>query len=166
MKSMKRILFLAMLVMVISMSMCSAGRPTEIPIEEIAIGGIDTLAPEAYVRSVYGEPDEITYENSRGAYPNSRKIFRYGDSFFIMFDAKDGRAWSIKSTGNNGLATPAGFAVGSDISDVIRRYGKTYMYSLPQGGVGINYANNWYIGLTFKANREGKIYEISAFVMD
>lgn len=166
MKGVKRIFFLAMLIAAISFSVCSAGRPTEIPIREIAIGGIDTLASEEYVRSVYGEPDEITYEPWQHAQPNNRKTFRYGDSFFITFDADDGRAWRITTTGNNGLATPAGFTVGSDISSVIRRYGKTYTYSLPQGGVGLNYANNWYIGLTFKADRAGKIYEISAFMTD
>ena len=163
---MRRILLLAVLMIVASFAVCSAGRPTEIPIREIAIGGIDTLASEEYVRSVYGEPDEITYEPWQRAQPHNKKTFRYGDSFFIVFDADDGRAWRITTTGNNGLATPAGFAVGSDIPSVIRRYGKTYTYSLPQGGIGVNYANSWYIGLTFKADRTGKIYEISAFVAD
>lgn len=58
---MRRILLLAVFMIAASFAVCSVGRPT-IPIREIAIGGIDTLASEEYVRSVYGEPDEITYE--------------------------------------------------------------------------------------------------------
>lgn len=56
---MRRILLLSVLMIAASFAVCSARRPTEIPIREIAIGGIDTLASEEYVRSVYGEPDEI-----------------------------------------------------------------------------------------------------------
>ena len=109
---MRRILLLSGVLIAASFAVCSAGRPTEIPIREIAIGGIDTLASEEYVRSVYGEPDEITYEPWQRAQPHNQKTFRYGDSFFIVFDADDGRAWRITTTGNNGLATPAGFANG------------------------------------------------------
>ena len=74
------------------------------------------------MRSVYGEPDEITYEPWQRAQPHNQKTFRYGDSFFIVFDADDGRAWRITTTGNNGLATPAGFAVGRTF---LRSYGAT-----------------------------------------
>ena len=68
--------------------------------------------------------------------------------------------------GQQRLGYAGGLCGGADISSFIRRYGKTYTYSLPQGGIGVNYANSWYIGLTFKADRTGKIYEISAFVAD
>ena len=124
---------------------------------DIAIGGISLGATENYVRSIYGEPDKISYDsNSRRAGPINRKTFRYGTSFFVVFDTDNNAVWEVKSTGNNGLKTPVGFTVGMNLSEVRKYYG--------QGRGDENhlaYNANWH-NIMFTA-KNGKITEIRIY---
>ncbi len=116
---------------------------------------------ESYVRSIYGEPDEISYDSNRlRAGPINRKTFRYGSTFFVVFNIdhrpEDGSVWEVKSTGNNGLKTPVGFTVGMNLSDVRKYYG--------QGRGDENhlaYNANWH-NIMFTA-KNGKITEIRIY---
>lgn len=153
----KKMWFVVIGCIIFMMSTCFAARPKEIPVKDIAIGGITINASEDYVRSVYGEPDEITYQNYRGPEPEHTKTFRYGNSFFITFDADRNTVHTIKTTGNNGLVTPAGFTVGSKISDVKKYYGET---SSSDGGKHLVYTYKWVITMSFTADSKGILKEI------
>ena len=85
-----------------------------VPASELAIGGIGIGASGSYVRSVYGNPDDVK-SYSWG------EIWKYG-SFELVFE-KD-TVLSLKSVGNNGLSTPAGLAVGMKIGTAYDLYGK------------------------------------------
>ena len=139
----------------------AAPRLKEIPVADIAIGGISLGATENYVRSIYGEPDEISYDNnSRRAGPINRKTFRYGTSFFVVFDTDNNSnaVWEVKSTGNNGLKTPVGFTVGMNISEVRKYYGQGHSYENH-----LAYKANWWHNIVFTA-KNGKITEIHIYI--
>ena len=150
----------------VATNMCNAARnsrqPYEIPVADIAIGGINLGTTESYVRSIYGEPDEISYDSNRlRAGSINRKTFRYGSTFFVVFNIdhhpKESTVWEVKSTGNNGLKTPVGFTVGMNLSDVRKYYG--------QGRGDENhlaYNANWWHNIMFTA-KNGKITEIRIY---
>lgn len=145
----------------LAIAVCNASpRYGNIPKVDIAIGGITIGATESYVREIYGEPDEIYYEsNERRAGSINRKTFRYGTSFFVIFntDNNSNKVWEVKSAGNNGLTTPVGFTVGMNLSDVREYYG--------QGRGDNNHlaytADRWY-NIMFTA-KNGKITEIRIY---
>ena len=139
-------------------SLCNASA--SISRADIAIGGITIGATESYVREIYGEPDEISYEsNERRAGPINRKTFRYGNSFFVVFntDNNSNKVWEVKSTGNNSLKTPVGFTVGMNLSEVREYYG--------QGRGDDNhlaYTADWWYNIMF-TGKNGKITEIRIY---
>lgn len=154
------IFFLSLFVLsLLLVSVTAHANRNSISRADIAIGGISLGATENYVRSIYGEPDEISYDNnSRRAGPINRKTFRYGTSFFVVFDTDNNSnaVWEVKSTGNNGLKTPVGFTVGMNLSDVRKYYG--------QGRGDENhlaYNANWH-NIMFTA-KNGKITEIRIY---
>lgn len=144
-----------------SVAICSAapGRYDEIPKADIAIGGITLGAEESYVRKVYGNPDKITHtDDRRRPGPIKTKTFTYGKTFIIVFNEETNKVWELKSIGNNGLKTPAGFTVGMKLSDVYNRYGP--------GRTGDNslfYTSNWWLNIMFKGDKNGKITEIHIY---
>ena len=85
-----------------------------VPASELAIGGIGIGASGSYVRSVYGNPDDVK-SYSWG------EIWKYG-SFELVIEK--GTVLSLKSMGNNGLGTPAGLAVGMKIGNAYELYGE------------------------------------------
>ena len=154
----KRFVVVVTGLIMLAFAVCSASpRYDNISKTDIAIGGITLGATESYVREIYGEPDEIYYEsNERRAGPINRKTFRYGTSFFVVFDTDNNNnsVWEVKSTGNNGIKTPAGFTVGMNLSDVREYYGQ---------GRGddnrLSYSADWWYNIVFTA-KNGKITEI------
>ena len=135
-----------------AVDVCNAapGRYDEIPRADVAIGGIALGADESYVRKVYGNPND-----RRRAGPIKTKTFIYGTTFIIVFNAENNKVWEVKSTGNNGLKTPSGFAVGMKLADVYNRYG-----SGRTGDNSVFYTSNWWLNIMFKSDKNGKITEI------
>lgn len=156
-----RILFLLAAVAFLTMQTCLAAAPwKEIPEEDIAVGGINLGTTRDYVQSVYGEPDNIERKNlNYGSEIIHLEINRYGTSFFVTYDLDTNRVVEVKSTGNNGLKVPAGFAVGDNISDV-RKYYNGAGFSRKKNEQ--HYTADWYLNLHFEADSKGKIKEIIA----
>ena len=92
-------LFLVLTLM--SVSVCFAS----IPESEIGIGGITFHASADYVKSIYGEPDNVTTTYNHVLWSGKIDNYYYGDSFHIVL-RNDQVIW-LGSTANNGLATPA-----------------------------------------------------------
>lgn len=63
----------------------------------------------------------------------------------------------MKTTGNNGLKTPAGFTVGMNIADVIRLYGAGR-----NDDDSVGYGADWWKNIAFK-HKDGKITEICIY---
>ena len=120
-------------------------------------------ASASYVRSIYGAPDSIT-DIRKGRGTAYLTLFRYGDSFFVYLNQHSGRVAKVESTGNNGLKTPAGFAVGMKISDVARHYKDAGRSA--DGGKFYAYTAKWWKILAFQANDEGIITSISIYGTD
>ncbi len=97
------------------MMMSGSFASAHIATEEIALGGIPAGVSFEYMKSVYGEPEGNTEKGSEYQY-------RYGDSVFLF--VLGNKVMSIKTTANNGFATPAGIAVGMNISAAEKAYGK------------------------------------------
>ena len=109
---MKKI-FVLILICLLNVSMCSAKKI--INSEQAAIGGISTGADTNYIKSIYGEPNEIfTREN------NSVTWF-YGTTFQIEF--VNDVAISVVSSGPNGLTTPNGISVGMKKNKIRSQFG-------------------------------------------
>ena len=96
------------------MMMSGSFASAHIATEEIALGGIPAGGSFEYMKSVYGEPERNTEKGSHYQY-------RYGDSVFLF--VLGDKVMSIKVTADNGFATPAGIAVGMNISDAVKAYG-------------------------------------------
>ncbi len=165
----KRTLFMVITLMVLS-SYCLAAMPRTIPPEEIAIGGIHVSDSEDFVRSVYGEPDNITY--SADPVFGNKKTFDYGGSFFITFHYYHDRRNDVdvshviyaKSTANNGLKTPPGFAVGSPFINVIKYYGNDWSNVKKENGKrAIIYWEGEYRIIKYQATAGGKIESIAIY---
>lgn len=157
-------LILSCLLTLVMASVCLAYTPPkEIPESDVAIGGITLGAHASYVRSIYGEPDNISsVKNGKGS--QLIVLFRYGDSFYVYVEQHSGQVVKVESTGNNGLTTPAGFAVGMKISDVARHYKDAGRST--DGGKFYAYTAKWWKNLAFRANDEGVITSISIYGTD
>ena len=111
------------------MSVCTA--TASVPASALSIGGIGIGSSGDYVKSVYGNPDNIS------ASPWC-EVWKYG-SFELTVDKNT--VLYLKSKGTNGLATPAGLAVGMKIDTAFDLYGKadyqgttqTEIVRLPKG---------------------------------
>lgn len=163
MKKLSVILFSFMMFLTVSsISFAQGPIPNPIPQSDLAIGGITTGVSESYVKKIYGEPNDITYD-SDGYRDGSVKKFNYGNSFFISF-SKYG-AFQIESTANNGLKTPAGFTVGDPISKVKQYYGSGHYQEITGDEPGVRCNFNWYKYITFWTDRKGKIKRITVMSM-
>ncbi len=123
-----------------------------IAFDRVAIGGIQPFASKDYVRSIYGEPDEIIDRKGSRAYNDSQPdiVWKYGDTFSISF-YKD-TVFSAISSGSNGLKTPDGIAVGDSEAKLISIYGN-------KGKFGYWYRSDYETNLTFQV-KDGKVTRI------
>lgn len=129
---------------------------------EVAIGGVQIGSSMDYVRSIYGEPTTVRTYYDRVFYGNCED-WTYGDSFVIRF-AQSGTAYSVASTKDNGIKTPAGFTVGQNINGVIDYFGSDKMtrtYDKTSGTYIYRVYCNSYIYLVFTTDKKGKISRIS-----
>ena len=122
----------------------------------IAIGGVSLTSTEAYVQSIYGEPDKVSYEYDPVTV-DTVHIANYGNSFFITYNRKGG-VLEVRTTANNGLKTPAGFSVGQDISMVADYFSPS---ELRKGDHAYFCNGSWEQNMRFKYNSKEKISEIS-----
>ncbi len=108
----KNFLFVLICIFGLNISMCSAKI---LNADQAAIGGITIGSNENYIKSIYGEPNNIFKREG-----NAQSWF-YGDSFIIDF--VDGKVSSIISSGANGLSTPDGISVGMTKKSLKTKYG-------------------------------------------
>lgn len=130
-----------------------------LPMNRLALGGIQIGASFERVRSIYGSPNNIKRLVSRDLRfwdGNSGEVWSYGNSFEITFI--DGTARLITSKANNGIKTADGISVGDDAGKLWRTYGRAYK-SMKNAYL---YRNS-FIYLKFTMSGE-KISEISIFV--
>ena len=102
-----------------AMPSCSA----QIASERVALGGIQVGATIDYVKSIYGEPSRIESAYV-GMLDETITTHHYGETLSIAYDEQR-RVHGIRSTGNNGFATPDGVSVGMDVSVLQKVYGKS-----------------------------------------
>lgn len=125
-----------------------------ISFDRIAIGGIQPNATNDYVRSVYGEPDEITNRRGTKFYNEGDpdEVWIYGKTFSISFS--NGKVYSVISEGDNGLSTPDNIKVGDNETKVISVYGQ-------KGKLGYWYRSDNACNLTISV-KNGKVTRIFA----
>ena len=132
---------------------CSVNLP-RIAFDRVAIGGIQPFfATKDYVRSIYGEPDEIKELKESKAHGYGRdEVWKYGDTFTIYFykDSVD----LVISSGPNGLKTPDGIAVGDSEAKLISAYGG-------KGKIGYWYKSDYDANFVFGV-KDGKVSYIAA----
>ena len=89
---------------------------TEMPKDELSIGGIDPGQNIDYVEQVYGKPSKVDDE---GFF----KTYNYNDKFVVK--AKMNNGFKVMSVGiyEKGLATPSGFTVGMPYANVEKKFG-------------------------------------------
>ena len=139
--NLKKITPLVILFSVIIFSNCFAMFGVgEIPESEIALGGLQVGATESRVRAIYGEPDDIEYDEIfMGGFPLTPvKVFHYGKGFTMTLIGRSNEytLLSVKINANNGIKTPAGFTVGSNIKDVRKYYESVGKPDSPGGKIG------------------------------
>ena len=113
---MKRTLMLTLGILFVLSTVCFADY---LPDSEFALGGIsvkDNVTID-YVRSIYGEPQLISKNDSSAEYS-------YGNTVKIKvhtFGRKN--VFFIETTANNGFSTPSGLSVGMTADDMMDMYG-------------------------------------------
>ena len=100
---------------------------TELAPSAAALGGIRPGAKTVAVQRIYGMPnnreDACTGDGER------LEVWTYGDSFAIYFMGDT--VVLLKTTANNGVKTPAGFSVGSNINAIYNLYGPPFVDQRP-----------------------------------
>ena len=79
-----------------------------IPNEKMALGGIQCTNSIDSVKSIYGNPENVT------TLPDGEIKYTWGNSFFVITD-KHGNVVQVMTTANNGIKTPDGIHVGMQV---------------------------------------------------
>ena len=159
----KKILFLTVVMALLLIQICCAAPVRDVPREDIAIGGIYFGATENYVRSIYGNPDKVSYRAGNYPEPKDLIVWRYGETFEIIFDSEDDKVYKVKSTGKNGLKTPVDFCVGNNIFSVQKYYDGRCSFSKNNGKYYLRIHSNGGIYMMFTATPDAEIKEISLY---
>lgn len=110
-------LLLLICILCLNISICSAAKVLNV--DQAAIGGISVGSSTEYIKGIYGEPNSIRVdEESQGT---DSQTWYYGDTFHIDF--VNGMVYGVVTSGNNGLATPAGVTVGMKKKAMKSKYG-------------------------------------------
>ena len=114
----RRFLLICICILGLNISTCLASKVFNA--DQAAIGGISAGSSTEYIKGIYGEPNKIRInDNSQDL---NTETWYYGDTFQIDF--VNGIASSVVSSGNNGLSTPDGIAVGMKKSKMTSKYGR------------------------------------------
>lgn len=141
---------IAAMLSVSSLTFALGGIPASyalIPDDAVEVGGLQPGYTLEYMESIYGQPvlDKVQPCNLPAF---SKYTYKYGDTVSI-FSIGGKAIFSIKTTANNGWATPAGVTVGMDKSvlhdiyskedHIFQRNGITYYeyYVHPSGMRGL-----------------------------
>ena len=107
---MKKILSVVLFTLLFAFSSIASA---EINSDEVALGGLVPRTDISNAYDMYGNPDRVE---------NDTRFF-WGNGFQI--DINNHREMiSIKTSANNGIATPSGLHVGCTVNDVYKVYGK------------------------------------------
>lgn len=110
-------LLLLICILCLNISICSAAKVLNV--DQAAIGGISIGSRTEYIKGIYGEPNSIRIDE--GSQDTESQTWYYGDTFHIDF--VNGMVSSVVTSGNNGLATPAGITVGMKKKAMKSKYG-------------------------------------------
>lgn len=152
-----------LLLSVMSISVCSANLSED----EIAIGGIPYHATADYVKSIYGEPTNMTTTTKHALWTGKIDNYYYGDSFTVIF--RNGEVICLGTTADNGLSTPAGIKVGMKASYLVDVYASGKETKNKKGIVTSYFyrsEKDSYTGLRFDVNERGIITAIYAGQFD
>ncbi|WP_432641702.1 hypothetical protein [Acidaminococcus sp.] len=131
-----------------------------IPLEEFAIGGITLYSKPDQIKAIYGTPTQETKQQiTIYKYTLPGLYMIYGNSFkMVMTDPYrngDYFMYTIETTANNGLGTPAGLMVGDSFEKALALYGmpnatwsgkKDYRYHVTQQDLNeVRKGNKWAI---------------------
>ncbi len=100
-------------VVVIQLSVCGANMPRN----EMYLGGLTVGSTLDEMTGIYGNYD------SYNPGVEGLALYEYGDSVAIGYNSFSKKIISILVNANNGWTTPAGLAVGMNISDSVDLYG-------------------------------------------
>ena len=142
--------------MTVFMLMTSVVLAHSMPREEMYIGGVGSGCTMGYVKSIYGEPQDMRYD-TLGNILIVRYIYKNGSTYFdvvgrALVDPEPVEA-DIKVVGfsvtDKYLSTPSGFKVGSSYDQIVAKYGPGeklvnngetgYCYSSPNTAVDITF---------------------------
>ena len=138
---MKRILMLCCAVLLINQTMAFAG--SQLPKEELYLGGLHVGYPMGYVKSLYGEPPQKKWQEDR-RHPRTVVYYityEYSPTFRVIGrttkgqsyeDEQNARVYSV-SIKDNSLSTPSGIAVGMPYRAVAELFGETKKMTFPDG---------------------------------
>ena len=149
-------------------STCFASMNAEY-LTSMAIGGVQIGSSEEYVKSIYGEPERIEYDqNLNGTNNQGSTVYTYvyGGTFKILFCGNNAipmQVGEISSTANNGIKTEAGLTVGDNESRIKALYGADNLniYHEQDGVIKYVYTIGKGFGMGFTAFvRHGKIIKL------
>ena len=150
-----RLRFLLFLIGILSLniSICSAAKAFNA--DQAAIGGISVGSSTEYIKGIYGEPNSIRVDED--SQDKSVQTWYYGDTFLIDF--VNGIVSGVITSGNNGLATPAGVSVGMKKKVMTSKYGSPKTTDKYGSRAIYTYQTDSGVGMIFVV-RDGIISEI------
>lgn len=96
-----------------------------VPESELYIGGIGNPMTSGEVRDIYGDSYQlITSGNKHALWKGYVKSYAYGEGKTFKVTFADDKVINVMTTANNGLRTPAGIGVKSEVADVLETYGQ------------------------------------------
>ena len=96
-----------------------------VPESELYIGGIGNPMTSEEVRDIYGDPYQlITSGNKHALWKGDVKSYAYGEEKTFKVTFADDKVIHVMTTANNGLRTPVGIGVKSEVADVLEAYGQ------------------------------------------
>ena len=96
-----------------------------IPESELYIGGIGSPMTSGEVRDIYGDPYQLLASgNNHALWKGDVKSYAYGEQKSFKITFVDDKVIHVMTTANNGLRTPAGIGVKTEMTDVLENYGE------------------------------------------
>ena len=148
-----KFLLLLFCILCLNISICSAARVFNA--DQAAIGGISIGSSTEYIKGIYGEPNSIHVDED--SKDTDSQTWYYGDTFLIDFI--NGIASCVVTSGNNGLATPAGVSVGMKKKEMTSKYGSPKTTEKYGNRAIYTYQTDSGVGMVFIV-RDGIISEI------
>lgn len=121
-----------------------------VPRNELALGGVTLFTSLNNVQNIYGTPAKSFY-NDEYLGGGKVRVYKqlYGNGSFSVIATNYDGVVSVRTTENNGIATPAGIKVGMNATSLLAVYGaadykyadgngnSVFVYSEKKTGVGV-----------------------------